>query len=54
MFQGHQYFVARGRHLEKFNVDEDISKRLNKLNVIHKDKMAKFESGDADFLLKEL
>ena len=54
MFQGHQYFVARGRHLEIYNLDENTSKRLNKLNVIHADKMAKFEAGDADFLLKEL
>ena len=54
MLQGHQYFVARGRHLEIYNIDENNSKRMNKLNVIHEDKMLKFEAGDADFLLKEL
>lgn len=54
MFQGHQYFVARGRHLEVFNIDENVNKRLNKLNVILGDKMTKFEAGDTHFLLKEL
>ena len=54
MLQGHQYFVARERHNEFFNIGEDENKRLNKLNVILGDKMAKFEAGDAHFLLKEL
>lgn len=54
MFQGRQYFVARGRHLEMLNVDENENNRMKKLELILGDKMQKFESGDAHFLLKEL
>ena len=54
MFQGHQYFVARGRHIQILQREEFGNKLLDKINVIHNDKMSKFEKGDPDFLLKEL
>jgi len=54
MFNGHQYFVARGRHIQILQQEEFGNKLLSRFNVIHEDKMAKFEQGDADFLLKEL